>query len=31
MRVLKHYEKIKYYMRRENKLNENKVLSYCEA
>ena len=31
MRVPKYYVKIKYYSRRENKVNENKVLSYCET
>ena len=31
MRVLKYYVKIKHYLGHENKVNENKVLSYCEA
>ena len=31
MRVLKYYANLKHYLRHENKANENKVLSYCEA
>ena len=31
MRVQKYYVKIKHYLRQENKVNENKVLSSCEA
>ena len=31
MRVLKYYVESKAHLRHENKVNENKVLSYCEA
>ena len=31
MRVPKYYVKIKYYSRRENKVNENKVSSFYEV
>ena len=31
MEVPKYYLKIKYYLRRENKVNKNKVLSYCDV
>ena len=31
MRVAKYYVKIKYYLRFENNVTENKVLSYSEA
>ena len=31
MRVLKYNAKLKQYLRHENKVNENKVSSYCEA
>ena len=31
MRVLKYYVENKHYLRHENKVNENEILSYCEA